>query len=1088
MAMQSDAIRLLTTAIAVSVPQDRAAYEMLQKSFIEPFESFYREKSYEAKLKGAPSPTYLDELLNYTLLEIPIRYPECQSLTELQSDAKKTEIKHRFIQQSEAQMLTALATRDTIKSSIRQVLHANDRQNNHAAIDSTKFDKVFSDFITMFEESCASSFRYEGDFVAFVVFSFNRYYYTSHLRDIWRTLKEVDLTRREAETNKGTIKVVDQVQDDDLDIHDLLLNIVEVNDFIFFHSGHSADARGVCYDIVYMLINHLCQEKVNKLNELLPKDSFRLALIDEKDRKESRGDLLANKSIASKISNAKEIVPFLFDCIRSGNWSLDTIADLRDEAFYRGKKDRDGKNCVWKDVVLNAETARYFDAPMTAHNYRVFDLIFKGTLSAYALMKAFEVRGLNLIEMYDKLVQVLSDKALSRVVYSIEDLNYLDLISQLQNEPDDGKRSGELLQFDEMVYTYAGSPQNKKPAIQEYRYQSMLKGLLDNPQLKQKGTLQTQIQQLKSVAEYLTSIPMGHGQYLMFLASRKELPACIAPKAKLLPNHVVGGRYSIFYNNIFLASNPTLSNYYLYKVLEGEEKIETWEWHLGTGNIPCIDYQEVAQNDQGYYVEHTYGLYVAMAGKFLMCPDKEPNPGQRKFYVEALTDIQNRVYGMCFDGQQTAQVITWYAGLPKYLLSFIIPYSENSEVDEREQALKSSISFDAVLGFGNISAASVQTALEKIEIYPKYKGAVTKYIQWYNELSELQNSFIDLLQMMISYGLYTGVGSESVEESKDIAMGKELVVNLLKTEFREDVLEWFFAKLKKVMGYTTPQKVDFAWNEYAKNGINFVDADLRCMEYIWKGSPNFLGEVSQELQKVLEPYSKPSQRFIQMYNFLKVKLNFIRVLRDAFDLSFNAVSLDLSTLFCEIDSKFKITETIENASKGLGDGGIMEVKCALLDTLSIEDVTRFVNDQRYSNWSNFAILLKDFLGYFEKHRQSISSYLDYEVTTSNELYSKFQDYGSLFYATGPYTEPFVLSLCRGIRASARTDSVGFILTNNSYLKGVIGRNEYFIHITGRLLRCTDDELVPETFNFSNERDRMLYEDIIKDAKERNAWQ
>lgn len=1088
--MQGDAIRLLTVALAVSVQQDAVAHEMLQQDYIRGFERYYREKVIHRRREGyTDDPVYLDEMINYAVRELPTKVPNCRSLTELYSSNVKTEVKHRFITENVSQMLTSLAKRDTIKNSVRQYLHSQDEQNTYAAIESTKFDRVFTDFMVMFERSCAANFRFEGDFVAYVMYSFIRYYFTPKSMDIWKIFREVDYAKRETEVSSVEVQQVEMPKNDNMHIHDLVTSIVAVNDLMFSHSGQRDDARGVCYDIFYMCINILCAQKIEKLNEQL--SGIRLALVDEFDRKETRGELSENTSIASKIINAREIVSFLFECVRKGGWSVDNIVELRDQCFNRGKKDREGKNCVWKDVAFKAETSRYLDRKMTAHNYEAFDMIFRGVLSVYTLMTTLEQRGTSLVKVYPILATVFKDKALSRNVNTLEDLAYVQDMIELQREAKalpDGGNHGELQDFDGMVYTYAGSSQNNRENIRRNRQEAYLRGLLDNPQLKQKGAMQTPFSKLQSASEYMTAIPRSYTEYVYAVYERNQLPPVFGPLAIVAGADVVRGKYSNPYYNRFLVNNKNLAEYYLYRVAMGEVQMQSLEWHIGSADMPCAVLQQAVQYDNGQQgMFETYCLYDPLIEQFLLCPKDELQESIRKLPAATLYSLQEMVAGSVYNGIQSMQLVTSFEPTPKFILSAL--GLDGNKRDSRIEALTNSMGFDTLLGMENLDLPEVQSALKGIKVFSKYQSSVERYASWMGELSLLQNSMVDVIYTLFSHGMFLALSQAGVPSKAYERNGRILVDSLLRNEFEEKNLTWALEEVYQKAKASPLQKVNFRWSNAPLQGVRFDVMDMSCLEYVFNIDAG-AGEketVKRDMLAVLQSYQSPAERFIQMYNFVCIRLNFLRILRDAYDLTFNVIGQNLSTLGCEFDSQFRIQQTLRSAQLAPGSGGMMDIKYASLDTIQAEDMVHFISGVRNNNWRNFSVLCEDLLQYLDKCRQDISALIDYEVATSQEVQSEFAEFGSLFFASGAYTDKFVMELFKEIRPRAKKDSAGFLIMKNSYLRGIVGNSEYFIHSTGRVLEITRGKREARSFSFSKPEDVRLYTDIIMDAKRRNVW-
>lgn len=1092
--MRSDVIRQMTVAIAVSIPQDLVAFEMLQQDYIDEFQRYYRERYNQAKREGAKVlPNILDEMINFAIKELPIRIPSCQSLSGLLEETKKTEIKGRFLTQTTVQMLSSLAKRDKVRESVRQYLHSQDKRNTHSKIDSTRFEQVFNMFATSFEESSAAAFAFSGQFLNYVMHCFIQFFYQSNLRDVWNILGAVDFAKREAETNITSVTVNKVVRTDDIPIRHLLINIARVNDLMFNHSGQSEGARGVSYDIFYMIILHLCQQKVDVINEGL--DGFKLRLIDERDRRGSHNGLSENKGIANKISNARMLIPVIFEYVRKGDWSIDNITELRDVAFTLGKKDRDGKNCVWKDVQDKAETSRYFDMSESAHNYRAFDQIFKGVLSVYALMKALEERGQTVIDVFDKHPGLCEDYRLPRSLDYLSSLVYADEILAMQLEGEDPANrpgnSGELLTFPDMVSLYAGSDENKRENIRANRKAAFSQGLLDNPRLKQHGTMQSQFEQLQSAADFMTSIPRGFEEYIHLLVSESRFPpAHFAPQVVLNPGDVTLGHFNSLYHNRFMSENPEVAQYYLYKKASGKLDLQPLEWHIGNSLFSSIVYQQVVAGNNGNPgIMELFGLYISMCDTFLCCPNDGNTEDTSYLHSYNLTQLQQLVAEHTYNGHQNAQLLMQYIDLPRTIFNPFFRVKVSGQSDTRDDALAHSMGFDSYLGIENYETSDVLNRMKGFKVYPKYKSSVQRYVSWMSVLSNVQHSYIDLLQTMLSYGLYTARTSSGGVSGYDAKQGAILVDSLMKSEFTEENLDWFFGKLKTAQAETPLQKVDMRWGTTNTSIVEFTPLDLSCMEIINGTMQNTFdkGTLMYSMLRSLSDYETPAQRFVQLYNFINAKLSFIRVLRDAYDLTFNVVVSNLSTLGCELNSRFGIEEALTSGKDNIGQGGMLDSKLALVDSLTSENIIRFVGDIRQDNWTNFQVLCDDLLSYFNTCRKDIYDLVDYDVTASNSMQSKFLEWGSVFYALPIYTDEVVKDCLGDIKGKYRTDDAGFLMCRTSYFKGRSGNSEYYVHVTGRMVEVSNTHTGPASFDFSKEGDRKLYTEIIKDGRSRDAW-
>ena len=1087
--MHDDIIRQLTVAVAVSVPQDVVAYEMLQLDYIDAFKKYYNQRAQEAMQKGGRPSNILDEMVLFAIRELPIRQPECMALSDLLTDKRKIEIRRRFISESIEHMLTDLAKRDVIRSSIRQFLHIKDKRNTHSIIDATKLEPVITGFMTMFEESCAASFQFTGTFLEYVMHCFSHFYYPSHRKDIWQALTSVDFAKREAETNISSVTMLPTHRTDDLLIHDLLINIAEVNDLMFNHSGQSEDARGVSYDMFYMLILHLCQQRIDHINKNL--ESFQLQLIDERDRRETRNNLLENKGIANKISNARMLLPALFDLIRGGEWTLDNLTSVRDTCFGLGKKDRDGKNCVWHDVQLKTETSRYFDMRGSAHNYQAFEKIFKGVLSAHALMTAFEERGLYIVDTYNANPKLFEDKRIPRSIDYLSALKHVDLIIQLQEEGEANPTNnhGELLMFEDMVREYAGSEQNNHANIRANRARAFSRGLLGpNTRLKQAGEFQSPFEQLQSAAEYMTAIPRGYEEYALTLLEERRLPQHYAPEVVISPSDVVVGKYNSLYSNRFLTENPEIAEYYLYRVAKGEVALQPYTWHIGNSLFPAVLYRKLLMDAQGQpYEVDTYCLYVSMVDTFLLIVMDEEDLNASMFLSRSLNELQLEVNDSYFNGRRNAQLDMYFAPLPRNAFNFYIAQNSRDK-DARDEALGVSMSFDTYLGIENYATPDVQNRLKNIKVFPKYRSSVERYISWMSDLSKIQHSFIELMQTMLGFGIFMSRGSVSAITGRDAEEGRKLVEGLLRFEFDESNLEWFFNYLKQV-DTSRLQKVDMRWNTVNVAPVEFAPLDMSCLEILFETTTKEYpkGSLLNDMYAMLHDYKTPAQRFVQLYNFINTKLSFLRVMRDAYDLVFNTVNMDLSTFGCELNSRFNIEATMSSGKDNVGSGGLLDVKYAMLDTISAETTMHFVSMVRQSNWKNFSVLCDDLLNYFNQCRLEISQLVDYDISASIPLQSKFREWGSAFYAIPVYNDPVVVDCLKDIRVKSRVDDSGFLMTHAAYFKGRCGDSEYYVHVSGRMIEVNSLYTGPASFDFSKEEDRKRYEAIIREGRSHYVW-
>jgi hypothetical protein len=239
--------------------------------------------------------------------------------------------------------------------------------------------------------------------------------------------------------------------------------------------------------------------------------------------------------------------------------------------------------------------------------------------------------------------------------------------------------------------------------------------------------------------------------------------------------------------------------------------------------------------------------------------------------------------------------------------------------------------------------------------------------------------------------------------------------------------------------------------------------------------------------EALKEYETPAQRFVQMYNFMATKMRFLRVIRDAYDIMFNMVVNELDTLGCELDCQLKISKTLEAVKGSVGDGSLIDIRPATLDTISNESILRFVNDARTTSWTGFKVLCDAMKNYITECRGDLASLSEYDITASSEIKSQFKQFGNIFSAAGMYTHPDIVQMVDELRTTGTQDDAGFIMRRNTYFKGVSAGITYYVHWTGRMLaQLPNGKYEPKSFDFSSESDIHLYAEIIDDGKAQNA--
>lgn len=1087
-----DSILRLVCVTATAVAEDDVAFAMLQQTFVDGFKEYYREEAErvarESDNKGEV-PIVLRKLVVYCMLDLPTKVEDCSSLAVLSVPEKQQEIIKKFLTYSISDALAELAVRETITQAIRSLLHNKDTRNMHQAIESTRFDSMFTEFIQVFRANSAANYQFRGTFLEFVLHCFTHFYYPTFKRNIWETLRTSDSVKREAETGQISTREIKPIRNDDVYIHDMMLNINMANDLLFSHSGQSKEARGITYDIFYLLTLYLGKRYLSRLNAELQEEGFnyRVDIVDEKDRKNIYdSSQRTNKGIASKIVNAKDLVPRLFDYVLSENWSVDTIGEIRDKAFSLGKRDREGKNSPWKDITLKGESSRYLDdlSGNAAKNYRSFDIIFKGVLGVHSLMSALQERGYDIISFYGKFSDVFYDKNIVRYIDYLSSLNFISDMRDLQNAaglhlvPDEpttkedapalhtGVNHGELLSFHEMVHEYAGSVQNQRANIRNNRYQAFTKGLLDAGKRKQSGNYQTDFDKLHSVSSFMTALPRSMMEYCEELLRYGRLPSQFAPAIHISVNDIVTEKYCNIYRNKFVQDHPDTAQYYLNGFATGERVLQDYSWNLKTAMFPGLSMEQ----NFGAKIK-VFCMYIPMSDSYLFCSSGDkPSRLQIVGYTE-LMHFRNTAFK---NGQQLLSLKPAYNTIPDDVFSLLI-----EDPIKRKSALEKSLSFPNFMGIGNIELPSVQNALKKLPVYKHYAQYAMRYADCTASCSKLQISFINLIYCMLSYACYIAVGDKEGITKLDDSNARQLIESLLISEFKEENLLWFFENFIKIYSVKPLKQVNMKWGEVFSLSEPYTGMDLEVYNIINNPDSYLVSndETVSQLAAILASVESIPQRFVLTYNYLNTKLEFLRGLRDAYELSFSVIISDLSTLACELNTKFRIEDFFSSAKTYSSRS---TTRCAFIDSIANQEILRIVDDTYQSCMFSFSVLVDGLVKHFSSCRKNICALVDYNVTGSKEAEARLQEFGGAFATAGYYTDSFIKVLLDPIRAKYRVDSAGFLMSGNSYFKTVSdnGMDQYYFHITGRILHICSGVYKPLSFNFTKSEDKQRYKELI----------
>lgn len=1023
--MRRDVYQLMVLAIACHLPREEA-YSLLNMDFIERFSGWY-----DRIPDTAEKPTAIDAMIKFTVVELPA-IEDVAGDVRFTLGSQRDNIIDTFLNCSTTQMITKLASRSTIADMVRNYLRKeNKQQAMYAKLNSSRVNEVFNDFLTEFELHCAYAFQFTGTFQDFVMNCFINFYYKGHKRDIWASIRQVDTVKREVEQSIVQEKIVAVKRTDDVLIHDLVLNINLLNHALFYHSGQSEDAHGVCYDTYYLLLCNLCERRVQAINESIGEDL--LEFIDPLDRREARLNVKANKGVAAKIENAKELVPPVFEYVRSGKLNTSDLVELRDECFKLGKHDREGRNCPWKDVTKDGETSRYLDTMVAASNYSMFDMLVKGVVSVSTLMSELEARGMFLVDNYRE--DLFNDTNIVRYVDYLSSVQYLDLMRQLQEEPVDYNRYGQdLLEFSGMVDEYAGSAVNNHTNIRDNRYYAITHGFLDKPRLKQTTVLNTRYEKLRAMAKCFDSVPRSRRDYLMFIDDNKRAKFDGNFFIDLPSADVVGGRFTSLYTNVYITEKPDIARYYLRG--DGVNKVmdllDDLSWHVGTALYSMIKLGGMP------------GLYLPMRGEFMFC--------QQDQLVPVMSSLAG-VFKEYRNSQGTLSLEGGHAVLPMCLDSRVMKQFDNG--------LENTVGFTYDVGLANLMSPGVQSRIAKMEMTDRERKYAENYFTMLNEMAHVQFSLISVMKVMMTevmYWLHTAEGD--ARYASELRMSKALLKGMQTGEFNSQALEWMLRDIHDVHTLT-----DIVLEAGAAQQEVVVDRSV--LDYCFGDGRPAYDDIAEIIAKA---HGGPAEKFVTIYNYVYTKLEFLRYVRDAYSLAIDIAGIDASTLVCELTQRFGLDKKLQEYLESQVKAGIRT------DMQEYAEVKQFIWLTRDSCLQEFKSVVDELVLYVKDCEQEIAKLVEYNISARRDMLSRFEEIGQAFNMLPSYPETTQL---RELKGRARMDSSGFFMLGGSYFKGLNGGREYYVHRSGRMVMEEAGEFRTAEFDLEGSvEDMRKYQDIL----------
>lgn len=565
------------------------------------------------------------------------------------------------------------------------------------------------------------------------------------------------------------------------------------------------------------------------------------------------------------------------------------------------------------------------------------------------------------------------------------------------------------------------------------------------------------------------------------------------------------------YNSI-LAANPDYARQHLAAAANGET--QSLAWHIGTCDFPCVFSMQpltsgpVAQEGalfQPWAVLAYYHVPVsdAMVVSYSRCPEG--------------TNVSRILWHQIARAQETAWILEGrgtrrYGSLPithdlhaLSLAAVIKPTDEDpcvkTEAVRREygralERLENSLGFELYIGIENLGKPEILSdVLSKINVYQDYTAQVELYRQRLVELSWMQDDYIQVLQTMFMLcWVVTLPGYHN--NIADVNHAYSLFNSLMTGVFKRDDLEWFFTFARG--NYYEPNgqfREQYMWPHKISDFSTEKSADGRrvAMNPRWaltlRGMftsliddagitppTNFEDGPYEQFINSARMYEDTCERFILLHAFLYEKTRYVKLLRDAFSLTFGALPEDNNTLSCELNSILGVTKVFDPNNQEWVN------HIAVLRGMS-DNVAEYVRDMVTQDTCDFTVLLEALDTYYEECTNNIRNLVNYDVAVDAELSSKFDSYRDALRLSVPVTNSEILNQIRGQYVC---DEHGYFLAGNDYFKADYGGAILYLHHTGNFLRC-DRSGHYEPFSMPTKTSQELYEyeQILKQVM-RNA--
>lgn len=923
--------------------------------------------------------------------------------------AHKHDIIIDILTYSKWDLLVQVMYREPYQAVIRKVLSRENKYTDvYSMIESKpRFSAVYTDFVKWFAMYSVCSYE-TGSFAGYIKTAFESFYYKQYKKDIWEMLREVDFAKKEADMKQSfSTKILKSTETSDVYINPLLTNIYLANKLLFQHSGHTLNM--IVYDIVHLIINYRIGKYINSINERMT--TLSLELLDT-------GLPLTNgnvpdlgeipKGAISKISNAMDMIPKLYEYVAEKKLNERFLGDLREMTFTLGKGATSDSNCVWKLEDDTKETQGFLDRGKAISNYANFEILLNGVVSACVLIDCMEDRGMSVVDMYD--ADFFKDISLIRSIDYLSSLQYKDLIMQLKNT-DEVTDSTELLDtFDRLVYRRAGSAENNRIDNKLRREKAYTFGMLKNPALKQKK-VNSPFEKLKGIYLQLAAIPktsdicMAAQKYTTF-DPKQVLDIGYARAA--VPADILGSvitQDTLTYN-LFLQDKPVLAASYFreFKQLD----ISHIEF------FPIVDKED--KQEILLFAGNTFQYNADVEGYII------------NNQVIRLSDLQE----MMSSGETVD-------------FSFVTSYTP------KKIPVKL---FPALLGLAESNTPKHQQSLNAV--YGKHKDTAfgcRAYHDTVFALSCLQDDFLGLISKVKA--TLTAYIQNDLIDVADKVVQQFLVKEFDSKLFSAFLNDMFFFNGIDTKAYNAENlTADKSLNLFEKLLISaFLFEDYREMaDRILQESceSTALRNLYYEFLATVDTKSGPTALFVLMYNYIHLQLHFHLRLRDSFELVFIVQNMEIRSLICELAYRFGTLDWVSKVTEDITFG-------YAVDSVSNADIIAFIKTMYMRLTIKYKYLLEEFNKYVGGCATMYSTLCNTSAVSTPATRREFKSYGEMFNKT---RDKIGIPVLDRLREAYTCDEAGFFMRNGEYLRSYYGNAVYYIHRTGNLLMASGDAYYP----------------------------